>query len=293
MRQPRYQTIGFHLSPDVARLGVPGAFLAVGGLRNRAGDPAFDALLADTVRQLTATVQPAALAADPVLLGYRRLHEAIGRSNQRFVAAPENLLRLTLKRGAPPRINLLVDIYNLVSLKTRLALGAHDLSRVEGDIALRLTRGTERFHPLGLPEATTVGPGEYGYIDGADDVLCRLEVRQSEKTKVTLETTEAFFIIQGNPATPPALLRAATDELIRLIATFCGGEARLLLLPSESASVRKGQPSGSGDDGASPSTQRNDPVEGGAPSPPYAVATPSLSHPNANTFQGRHPCPQP
>ena len=60
-------------------------------------------------------------------------------------------------------------------------------------------------------------------------------MRQSEKTKVTPETTEAFFIIQGNRATPPAALRAAADELIRLTTTFCGGEARLLRVPPDPA----------------------------------------------------------
>lgn len=217
---------GFRLAPEVARLGVAGAFLVIEGLRNRPGDPEFDQLALATTRQIA--TDP--VGDDPVLLGFRRLHDAIGRSNKRFVAAPENLLRLVRQRGGLPRVNLLVDIYNLVSIKTRLALGAHDLARIEGDVELRLTRGMERFHPLGVPEPTTVSAGEYAYIDGSEEVLCRLEVRQCEKTKVTLETTAAFFIIQGNPATPPANLRAAGDELAALVTRFCGGQPRWLHL---------------------------------------------------------------
>jgi DNA/RNA-binding domain of Phe-tRNA-synthetase-like protein len=228
MSASRYQEIGFRLAAEVAQLGISGAFLVISGVRNRASDPAFDALLAETTRQIVTAVQPSAFLNDPILLGYRQLHDAIKRSNKRFIAAPENLLRLVLERGAIPRINLMVDIYNLVSLQTRLALGAHDLVGVEGDIELRLTRGAERFHPLGAAQPTTVGPGEYAYFDSAGDVLCRLEVRQSEKTKVTLETTEAFYIIQGNRATSPVALRAAATELIRLTTIFCGGQARLL-----------------------------------------------------------------
>ena len=228
MSSARFQQVSFRLAPDVAQLGVRGAFVAIGGVVNRASDPKFDELLTETIRKVQSQAQPATLSDDPVLKGFRDLHDAIGRSNQRFVAAPENLLRLLLQRGTIPRINLLVDIYNLVSLQSRLALGAHDLARVEGDLELRLTRGTEKFHPLGVPQPTTVGPGEYAYLDGAGDVLCRLEVRQSEKTKVTLATTEVFYIIQGNRATSPEMLQAAADELIRLTTSFCGGEARQL-----------------------------------------------------------------
>ena len=230
MADSHSKKIGFRLAPEVTQLGATGAFLVVENFRNRASDPAFEELLSETLRNVAAAPN----GDDPVLQGFRQLHDAIHRSNKRFVAAPENLLRLVQQHGRMPRVNLLVDIYNLVSIKTRLALGAHDLAGITGDVELRLTLGSEPFHPLGAPEPTTVGKGEYAYIDGSGEVLCRLEVRQCEKTKVTLETTGAFFIIQGNRATPPAALRAAADELIRLTTAFCGGEARLLQFSGES-----------------------------------------------------------
>ncbi|WP_396133041.1 phenylalanine--tRNA ligase beta subunit-related protein [Faecalibacillus faecis] len=36
-------------------------------------------------------------------------------------------------------MNPLVDLYNLISMDTKLALGAHDLDKTEGNITLRLT----------------------------------------------------------------------------------------------------------------------------------------------------------
>jgi DNA/RNA-binding domain of Phe-tRNA-synthetase-like protein len=230
MATGRYKTVGFSLAPEVAALGVDVAILAMGGLRNRRSTPAFDAVFAAATAAIAAGANVEDLPGDPILRGFRDLHDAIKRSNTRFVAAPENLLRLLLQRGAAPRVNLLVDIYNLVSIRTRLALGAHDLANLEGDVELRLARGGEKFHPLGIAEPTTVGPGEYGYFDAAE-VICRLEVRQAEKTKVTEETTEAFFIVQGNRRTPPQLFREAVDELVRLAATHCGGEARIIRMP--------------------------------------------------------------
>jgi DNA/RNA-binding domain of Phe-tRNA-synthetase-like protein len=230
MPSGRHETVVFFLAPEVAALGVEVATLAIGGLRNRRSDPAFDAVFTEAIAAIAAGAKAEDLPGDPVLRGFRELHDAIKRSNSRFLAAPENLLRLLLQRGSAPRVNLLVDIYNLVSMQTHLALGAHDLSKLEGDVALRLSRGGEKFHPLGIAEPTSVGPGEYGYFD-AVEVICRLEVRQAEKTKVTEETTEAFFIVQGNRRTPPSLFREAVDELVRLVATHCMGKARIIRLP--------------------------------------------------------------
>lgn len=226
----RYRTVQFSLAPEVSALGVEVAILSIGGLRNRRQDPAFDAIFAVATTAMAASMKAEDLACDPILRGFRDLHDAIKRSNNRFVAAPENLLRLLLQRRSAPRVNLLVDIYNLVSMRTRLALGAHDLVNLEGDVALRLARGGEKFHPLGIAAPTSVGPGEYGYFDAAE-VICRMEVRQAEKTKVTEDTTEAFFIMQGNRRTPPPVFREAIDDLVSLTAAYCGGEARLIRMP--------------------------------------------------------------
>jgi DNA/RNA-binding domain of Phe-tRNA-synthetase-like protein len=83
---------------------------------------------------------------------------------------------------------------------------------------------------LGAPTPTVVGPGEYGYFDETGEVICRMEVRQCERTKVGADTTECFFIIQGNPVTNPQMLRTAGEELILLTTRFCGGQAHWLAM---------------------------------------------------------------
>ena len=71
--------------PEVARLG---ACLVIDGIRNRAGDPAFEQWLAETTNKIASVPD----GDDSVWQGFRRLHDAIGRFNQRFVAALDNLL---------------------------------------------------------------------------------------------------------------------------------------------------------------------------------------------------------
>lgn len=100
--------------------------------------------------------------------GFRDLHTALGFSNRSFPAASEILLEYLLKNGRLPQINPLVDIYNLISVETRLALGAHDVHKITGNVHLRITSGNEGFVPLGAVAPKPVRPGGYAYIDDTD-----------------------------------------------------------------------------------------------------------------------------
>jgi DNA/RNA-binding domain of Phe-tRNA-synthetase-like protein len=160
---------------------------------------------------------------DPVLVGFRDLHTKVGRSNRDYVASPEGLRWLLLERGRFPHVNTLVDIYNLISVKTGLALGAHDVDKVNGNITLRLTKGDENFVPLGKTEPQAIFPEEYGYCDDGNNVICRLEVLQVEPTKVTTGSEDVFMIIEGNANTGDEFVKKVAEEVCRLITKYCGG----------------------------------------------------------------------
>lgn len=165
---------------------------------------------------------------DPVLAGFRDLHTKVGRSNREYVASPEGLRWLFLERGRFPHINTLVDIYNLISIKTGLALGAHDVDKVQGNITLRLTKGDEIFVPLGKTEPVIIFPGEYGYVDDGNNVICRLEVLQVEPTKVTAESKDIFIIVEGNANTEKNYVEITAKEVCELITKYCGGSCSFL-----------------------------------------------------------------
>jgi DNA/RNA-binding domain of Phe-tRNA-synthetase-like protein len=213
----------FHIAPAVRELGVRGAFAVLDGLDNRLEVPGLAPWRDGLVHRLRSELMAGFIESDPTLAGFRALHDRIGRSNRRFPASAEALVGLFQRKGLVPAINPLVDLYNGVSLETRLSLGAHDLATIEGDITLRMTDGTERFVPLGATAPEAVPAGEYGYVDDRGEILCRLEHRQCERTKVTPETTQAFYIVQGNAATPAAMIEAALDRLVDLTTRHCGG----------------------------------------------------------------------
>lgn len=149
------------------------------------------------------------------IIGYNELHRQHGEKSKKIKSAPETLIKLMKKRGAMVRISPLVDIYNLISIEYALALGAHDWDSIKGDIVLKFTSGGERFMPIGAKEPETVFPGEYAYIDDStNQILCRLESRQSDISKLTETSRKILFIIQGNSKTSKDYLLSAKKELV-------------------------------------------------------------------------------
>lgn len=113
-------------------------------------------------------------------------------------------------------------------MDTKLALGAHDLDKTEGNITLRLTQGNEKYISLGSEEAKEVKAGIYSYIDDANDIICYSKIRQVDKTKVTNESKDIFFIVQGNKETSDKYVKDIAKELITVVTYYLGGTGEIL-----------------------------------------------------------------
>ncbi len=166
---------------------------------------------------------------DPILEGFNVLHDRTGVKRRKNIPASENLIKLLQKRGDMAFINQAVDIYNLISMQSKLALGAHNIDRISGSMTLRFTDGTERFVPVGQTEPIPVNPHEYSYCDDANEVLCRLEIRQVEKTKVDETAVNVCYIVQGNEATSFAYVEQAARNIIDTTVKYCGGSGRIVV----------------------------------------------------------------
>ncbi len=214
----------FTIDNKVSELGVRIFTAQIFNIQNTKTNNGFEDYLKSELDTVKRYWQNRLLKEDKILKGFHNLHSKIGRSRRDYQASPEFLLGLFLRTGRFPRINTLVDIYNLISLKTRLALGAHDISKIQGNVTLRLTNGSETFIPLGKTEPLHIPAGEYAYIDDGNNIICRMEVLQVEPTKITLGTRDVFLIIQGNLNTETPYINHAVNEVVRLITKFCGGE---------------------------------------------------------------------
>ncbi|MCH2116977.1 MAG: hypothetical protein MK161_04690 [Pirellulales bacterium] len=208
------------VTPAAAELGLVATSYVTTTLSNSKGHEEFDRLKQAALPRFLEQYTPEFVANDPVILGFRALRQAVGRSPKKYPCSIESLIGFLQRRGQLPSINLAVDIYNLVSLETRLTMGAHDLDQVDGNITLRLAQGEERFLPLGCETVESVRAGEYCYCDDTE-VLCRLDYKQCDKTKLSVDTRRCLFILQGNKNTPEEMLQQAKTRLTELLNQFC------------------------------------------------------------------------
>ena len=140
----------------------------------------------------------------------------MGIRDKSLIASPESLIRLLFKYKILRPINQIVDLYNYIAIKHRVSIGAHDMECIDGNVELRLAKGNEIFTPLGKNKPHSVNTGEYCYIDDANEIICRLDCRQCDKTKTSENTTSCLFIIQGNKYISTGQLGATAKDLLSI-----------------------------------------------------------------------------
>ena len=221
--------MNFYVKTDVLDSGVKILFAVMEEIDNTRVSEEWNAYRNQKIHELYEQYKDMDVHADPILEGFNILHDKTGVKRRKNIPASENLIRLLVKHQGMSYINLAVDIYNLISLESRLALGAHNMDKADGNVTLRFTDGTERFVPIGLGEPIPVRPHEYSYCDDANEVLCRLEIRQVEKTKVDEAAKNVFYIVQGNEAVDDSLLKETAQKIIDTTAKYCGGSGRIVI----------------------------------------------------------------
>ena len=204
------------ITPAVRALGIDVVMAVVSGanVSNKSGP--LEKRKKAVIEELT-SVDP---TTDPILQAYRDLYPPT--HHQEYTPPAAHLLGLIGRNGRLPNINTVVDCYNLVSARTRLSVGAHDTAHIEGDLTFRLTDGSELYTPLGETTPVAVEPGEYACLDD-HKILCRLDLKQCQQTRITKDTRQFALYVQGNAATDRPYLEAALGEVCDLITEICGG----------------------------------------------------------------------
>jgi DNA/RNA-binding domain of Phe-tRNA-synthetase-like protein len=128
----------------------------------------------------------------------------------------ESLLR-RCEKGLP-RIDLLTDIYNYLSIKYRTPIGGEDFSKYVGNPHLKIADGTEGFETFVDGEIKIDNP-EVGEVIWCDDlgVTCRRwNWRQSVRTHLGVDTKDALFIFDGIGQNAEMRVLEASEELIAI-----------------------------------------------------------------------------
>lgn len=162
-------------------------------LPSNPGVEQWKAALAGEVASLGLTLEN--LSSHPDVSRWRQVFSSMGVKPSKFRCSLEALLRRVLKENALWTVNSVVDLYNCVSVRTLLPMGAFDLDKVKGNISLRFGRPGETFSPLGTGEVEAVLPGHVVYAD-SEKVCCWLwNHRDSRLVGLDESSRRAVFLV--------------------------------------------------------------------------------------------------
>lgn len=159
------------------------------------------------------------LKESPALLPYRQAMQAVGINPNKYPSSIEAMLKRVQKGHLLPSINPAVDLSNLVSMKYLLPMGSHDMDALTGNIAVRFSRESDVFLPLGESEEESVEAGDLVYCDEMRIRTRRWIWRQSDVGKITEDTRRIFFPIDGFANSNKEAVLAAAEELEALLKT--------------------------------------------------------------------------
>lgn len=129
----------------------------------------------------------------PTILATRQAYKKLGKDPNRYRPSAESLHR-RIHRGLPLyQINTLVDLINLISIKTGYSIGGFDARKIEGDLVLGIGRAGELYHGIGRGELNIEGLPVYRDKTGGIGT----PTSDEERTKIELETSDLLLLINA------------------------------------------------------------------------------------------------
>ena len=153
---------------------------------------------------------------------YRDFFWKIGIDPTKTRPAAEALIRRILQGKPLPRINNVVDSYNLASIRTGIALAAFDWDRLAGGLTLRMAGEGELFLGIGMREPLKL-KGKEVVVSDEEKIVAIYPYRDSDDTKITDETTKILLLVCGVPGIDLETLERAGRQAIEIVTRFCGG----------------------------------------------------------------------
>jgi DNA/RNA-binding domain of Phe-tRNA-synthetase-like protein len=192
--------------------------LALGCVRARVQTAPGSAALWDEMQAAAsaALADPAEPASRPPIAATRELYRRLGKDPSRYRGSPEALLRRVRAGKELYRIHNVVDVINLVSLRTLLPIGLYDSAQLHPPLIFRRGEAGEAYDGIGKEQLNLDGLPVLADAEGPFGS----PTSDSRRTMVTEDTTEVLAVVFG--VTGAGALQAAIELLGRLLERHCG-----------------------------------------------------------------------
>ena len=148
----------------------------------------------------------------------RTAYKRLGKDPNRYRSSAEALRRRILRELPLYRIDTLVDLINLVSIRTGYSIGGFDADKIEGALTLGVGREGERYEGIGRGLLNIAGLPVYRDQVGGIGT----PTSDEERTKISLETTSLLMIINGYSGAEG--LKEAGDYALDLLRRYASAE---------------------------------------------------------------------
>ncbi len=193
-------------------------------LNGRGADPELESFKQDMqerIRKRTASIED--VKNQPIFRAYRDFFWRVGIDPTKVRPAGEALTRKILGGRDLPRINRIVDSYNLASIETSIAIAAFDTKKVDGkNLVMRRAIVGESFYGIGMDAADSLSGVEVVIEDRSSGRLIAVyPYRDSDDSKIDENTTDVLFMMCGVPGIEDSALREAARLTQGYVARFC------------------------------------------------------------------------
>jgi DNA/RNA-binding domain of Phe-tRNA-synthetase-like protein len=184
----------------------------------------------DQLRQLKKTVYEEARAKhnvealknDPTVRAYRDFYWKLDIDPTKTRPSGEALLRRVLNGNELPSISTVVDAYNLASMQTIIPISGFDRDTLNPPFHIRFAKN-ETFTGIGMTKPILLTEKMLVLTD-EKQVLCLYPYRDSDCTKITVQTERAVIIGYGAPRIGQEQLKEAVERTLEYIKCISGGE---------------------------------------------------------------------
>jgi DNA/RNA-binding domain of Phe-tRNA-synthetase-like protein len=156
------------------------------------------------------------LSSDKAVRNVRDLFKKFGVDPTKWRPSSEAMIRRILKDKGLFRINSLVDINNIVSIRYRLPIGLYDMDKVDGMLTVDIGREGDMFTGLTGREYNA---GEKPVVMDSRGIIGS-PIVDSDRSKITLETSKALAVIFTNQEEQFEHSLDAGKEFARLVKRY-------------------------------------------------------------------------
>ena len=172
----------------------------------------------DEMRQIRASYSIEEINKRPEIAATRKIYKSLGKDPNRYRPSAEALCRRIVREIPIYQVSMLVDIINLVSIRSGFSISGFDCDKIQGDVELGVGSNEDEFEAIGRGMLNVEGlPLFRDNIGGIGT-----PTSDNERTKITDKTQNLLLIINGYSG--ESGLQTAVDHAIELLEKYANME---------------------------------------------------------------------